>query len=166
MWGNHQWLLRLNLLNKQPRPGGMICLDAHVKSYWCWITSAPRLLLYSPALVAMGILQNMVNPSLGPTQPEGSELPTFRYGGESIPRVLKQYRFSTRGYIFPAEAKLWVTHRPSRVQISEPCAPLAPPCGHYSKATSQHIEAEAIWPSFSRRHFQTHLLEWKCINFA
>ena len=35
-----------------------------------------------------------------------------------------------------AEAKMWVTNRPSRVQISEPCAPLAPPCGHYSKATS------------------------------
>ena len=41
----------------------------------------------------MGILQNMVNPSLAPTQPEGSELPTFRYGGESIARVLKQYHF-------------------------------------------------------------------------
>ena len=37
----------------------------------------------------------------------------------------------------PAEAKMWVTQRPSRVQISEPFAPLAPPCGHYSKATSQ-----------------------------
>ena len=43
----------------------------------------------------------MVNPSLAPTQPEGSELPIFRYGGESIPRVLKQYCFSPRGYIFP-----------------------------------------------------------------
>ena len=43
--------------------------------------------------VLVGILQNMVNPSLTPTQPEGSELPTFRYGGEGIPRVLKQYRF-------------------------------------------------------------------------
>ena len=49
----------------------------------------------------LGILQNMVNPSLAPTQPEGSELPTFSYGGEGIPRVLKQYRFSPRGYIFP-----------------------------------------------------------------
>ena len=35
----------------------------------------------------------MVNPSLAPTQPEGPELPTFSYGGEGIPRVLKQYRF-------------------------------------------------------------------------
>ena len=48
----------------------------------------------------MGILQNMVNPSLAPTQPEGSELPTFGYGGEGIPRVLKQYRFPPYGYIF------------------------------------------------------------------
>ena len=28
----------------------------------------------------MGILQNMVNPSLSPTRPDGSELPTFSYG--------------------------------------------------------------------------------------
>ena len=28
------------------------------------------------------------------------------------------------------EAKMWVTYRPSRVQISEPCAPLAQPYGH------------------------------------
>ena len=48
----------------------------------------------------MGILQNMVNPSLAPTQPEGSELPTFSYGGEGIPRALKQYRFSPHAYIF------------------------------------------------------------------
>ena len=51
--------------------------------------------------VLLGILQNMVNASLTPTQPEGSELPTFRYGGEGIPRVLKQYRFFPYGYIFP-----------------------------------------------------------------
>ena len=49
----------------------------------------------------LGILQNMVNPSLAPTQPEGSELPTISYGGEGIPRVLQQYPFSPYGYIFP-----------------------------------------------------------------
>ena len=49
----------------------------------------------------VGILQNMVNPSLAPTQPEGSELPSFSYGGEGIPRALTQYRFSPHGYIFP-----------------------------------------------------------------
>ena len=36
-----------------------------------------------------------------PDQPEGSELPNFSYGGEGIPRVLKQYRFTPYGYIFP-----------------------------------------------------------------
>ena len=46
-----------------------------------------------------GFYKNMVNPSRAPTQPEGSELPTFSYGGEGIPRVLKQYRFSPYGYI-------------------------------------------------------------------
>ena len=51
--------------------------------------------------ISLGILQNMVNPSLAPTQPEGSELPTISYRGEGIPRVLKQYRFSPYGYIFP-----------------------------------------------------------------
>ena len=50
---------------------------------------------------SVGILQNMVNPSLSPTPPEGSELPTVSYGGEGVPRVLKQYRFSLRRYIFP-----------------------------------------------------------------
>ena len=45
----------------------------------------------------MGILQNMVNPSLSPTQPEGSELPTISDGGEGIPRVPKQYRFYPYG---------------------------------------------------------------------
>ena len=28
-----------------------------------------------------------------------------------------------------------------------------------------HIEAETKWPTFSRRHFQMHFLEWKCISF-
>ena len=32
----------------------------------------------------MGILQIMVNLSPDPTRPDGSELPTFRYGGEGI----------------------------------------------------------------------------------
>ena len=53
----------------------------------------------------MGILQNMVNPSLAPTQPEGSELPTFSYGGEGIPRVLKQYRFFSSWIYFPNTVK-------------------------------------------------------------
>ena len=54
-----------------------------------------------PVKSPLGILQNMVNPSLAPTQPEGSELPTFSYRGEGIPRVLKRYRFSPYGCIFP-----------------------------------------------------------------
>ena len=51
--------------------------------------------------LSMGILQIMVNLSPDPTRPGGSELPTFSYGGEGIPRVLKQYRFSPHRYIFP-----------------------------------------------------------------
>ena len=27
------------------------------------------------------------------------------------------------------------------------------------------VEAETKWPPFSRRHFQVHLFEWKCMNF-
>ena len=42
-----------------------------------------------------------IRPSPRPMQPEGLELPTFSYGGEGIPRVIKQYRFSPHGYIFP-----------------------------------------------------------------
>ena len=53
------------------------------------------------SLVALGILQIKVNLSPDPTRPGGSELPTFSYGGEGIPRVLKQYRFSPHRYIFP-----------------------------------------------------------------
>ena len=30
----------------------------------------------------------------------------------------------------------------------------------------QHIETETKLPSFCRRHFQIHFLEWKCKNFA
>ena len=41
----------------------------------------------------IGDSTNMVNPSLDPTRPDGSELPTFSYGGEGVPRALKQYRF-------------------------------------------------------------------------
>ena len=37
---------------------------------------------------SMGILQNMTNPSLDSTRPERSELPTFSYVFEVIPRVL------------------------------------------------------------------------------
>ena len=51
--------------------------------------------------ILLGILQIMVNLSPDPTGPGGSELPTFSYGGEGIPRVLKQYRFSPHRYIFP-----------------------------------------------------------------
>ena len=29
----------------------------------------------------------------------------------------------------------------------------------------KHIEAETEWPPFTRRHFQMHFLEWKCMNF-
>ena len=31
---------------------------------------------------------------------------------------------------------------------------------------NQLIEAETKWPPFSRRHFQIHFLQWKCMNFA
>ena len=30
----------------------------------------------------------------------------------------------------------------------------------------QHTEAKTRWPSFSRRHFQMHFIEWRCLNFA
>ena len=33
------------------------------------------------------------------------------------------------------------------------------------KLCALHIEAEAKWLSFSRRHFQIDFLEWKCQNF-
>ena len=56
-------------------------------------------------VMPLGILQNMVNPSLAPTQPEGSELPTFSYGGEGISRVLKQYRFFSKWIYFPNTVK-------------------------------------------------------------
>ena len=36
-----------------------------------------------------------------PDRPDGPELPTFSYGGEAIPRVLKQYRFSPHRCISP-----------------------------------------------------------------
>ena len=62
-----------------------------------WQVSAPA----QNGQPLVGILQNMVNPYLAPTQPEGSELSTFSYGGEGIPRVLKQYRLSLHGYISP-----------------------------------------------------------------
>ena len=31
---------------------------------------------------------------------------------------------------------------------------------------SWHIKAETKWPPFSRRHFQIHFIEWKCMNFG
>ena len=46
------------------------------------------------------ILQNVVNPSLDPTQPDASELPTFSYGSEGILRGLKQYRFFSASIYF------------------------------------------------------------------
>ena len=33
-------------------------------------------------------------------------------------------------------------------------------------ASLLHIEAEIKWQPFSRRHFEMHFLEWKCMNFA
>ena len=40
-----------------------------------------------------------------------------------------------------------------------------PPLSLDPIAHAQHIEAETRWPPFSRRHFQMHFLQWKCINF-
>ena len=96
-------------------------------------------LSHSNSLMVLGILQNMVNPSLAPTQPEGSELPTFSYGGEGIPRVLKQYRFSPYGYNFPIRwsnqlnqserliyAPLaWITTDPGNGLVSSLCQAIA-----------------------------------------
>ena len=31
--------------------------------------------------------------------------------------------------------------------------------------STSKIEAETKWPPFRRRHFQTHFLEWKFMNF-
>ena len=58
-----------------------------------------------PHGLLVGILQNMVNPYLAPTQTEGSELPTFCYGGEGIPRVLKKYHFFSAWIYFPITVK-------------------------------------------------------------
>ena len=55
---------------------------------------------------------------------------------------------------------MWVTHRPSRVQISEPCAPLASPCGHYSKATSFNT----LRPRQYGRHFPDDIFKRICLN--
>ena len=51
-------------------------------------------------------------------RPDGSELPTFSYGGDGIPRVLKQYRFSPHWYIFPNTVKQ------STLSIRDAYAPL------------------------------------------
>ena len=37
--------------------------------------------------------------------------------------------------------------------------------GCYAYQCSWYIEGEARWPPFRRRHFQTHIREWKCYNF-
>ena len=70
----------------------------------------------------------MVNPSPAPTQPEGSELPTFIYGSEGIPRVLKLYRFSPHGYMFPIR---W-SDQPNQSErlIYEPLAWITTDSGH------------------------------------
>ena len=36
------------------------------------------------------------------------------------------------------------------------------PC--VSRCLRVNTEAETIWPTFSRRHFQMHFLEWRCLN--
>ena len=81
----------------------------------------------------------MVNPSLAPTQPEGSELPTFSYGGEGIPRVLKQYRFFLPMDIFSQYGEVinsinprliyaplaWITTDPGNGLVSSLCQAIA-----------------------------------------
>ena len=36
---------------------------------------------------------------------------------------------------------------------------------HTAVAEISHTESEIKWPSFRRRHFHMHFLEWKCMNF-
>ena len=36
---------------------------------------------------------------------------------------------------------------------------------HLSRPITYHIEAEAKWMPFRRRHFQVHFLEWRCLNY-
>ena len=45
------------------------------------------------------------------------------------------------------------------------CIEFGDPICLYSDCDCLNIEAETKWPSFSRRHFQTHFLEWKCMSF-
>ena len=58
----------------------------------------------------VGILQIMVNPSLEPTRPDGSELHTCSYGCEGLLRVLWQYSFFLHfiDVYFPSTVK-WST---------------------------------------------------------
>ena len=82
-----------------------------------------------PVKSPLGILQNMVNPSLAPTQPEGSELSTFSYGDEDIPRVLKQYLFlrmdifSQYGEVINSLA--WITSDSGNGLVSPLCQAIA-----------------------------------------
>ena len=36
---------------------------------------------------------------------------------------------------------------------------------HWSLGQCWHIEAKTKWTTFRRQHFQTHFLQWKCLNF-
>ena len=52
---------------------------------------------------------------------------------------------------------------PSRRMISSSCSWL---CGTvFLKVLLWCLEAETIWTQFSPRHFEIHLLEWKCVRF-
>ena len=82
----------------------MLTLLVLAVEYWRITTSIQWLLMpwwHEELPCYWGFLQIMVNLSPDPTRPDGSELPIFSYGGEGIPRVPKQYRFSPHRYIFP-----------------------------------------------------------------
>ena len=94
----------------------------------------------------MGILQNMFNPSLDPIRHDGSELPTFSYGGEGIPRVLKQYRFSPHRYIFPI---LWSNQlNQSKSRIYAPLAGITSESGNGLVSPRRQAIVWSFWTNF------------------
>ena len=88
------------------------------------------------------------DPSLAPTQPEGSELSTISYqgyGGEGIPRVLKQYRFSPYGYIFPVREVINSINPRDSYRVYAPLAWITTDSGN--GLVSSLCQAIA-WPNF------------------
>ena len=82
-------------------------------------------------------------------------------GGDYETRGVRERRHQSPEYVAHERSPRGLNEFGLRYGVSPPAARPLP----YGARSVYHTEAETKWPTFYRRHFQLHFLEWKSLNF-